>query len=114
MAQPQIQRPPQGRPLIRLRQAWAGNRCLPYGLIAVAEAPRLAFSAVPTDCTAAMIATAMPAAIRPYSMAVAPDSLDKKSARNSRIINSRLRLHPDRSPLNFSVVVNANTLGGIP
>jgi hypothetical protein len=28
----------------------------------------------PTPCTTAMIATEMPAAIRPYSMAVAPDS----------------------------------------
>ena len=30
--------------------------------------------AVPVACTAAMIAMEMPAAIRPYSMAVAPDS----------------------------------------
>ena len=31
-------------------------------------------SLVPTPCTAVMIAIAIPAAIRPYSMAVAPDS----------------------------------------
>ena len=31
-------------------------------------------SAVPTPCTAVMIAIAIPAAISPYSMAVAPDS----------------------------------------
>jgi len=31
----------------------------------------------PTPLTAVMIAMAMPAAIRPYSMAVAPDSSDK-------------------------------------
>src|SRR5712671_6494698 len=103
-----------GRPLLRIRQARAGVRCPSYGLIAAADLAKLVFNAVPTDCTAAMIATAMPAAIRPYSMAVAPDSLDKKSVRNSRIISSRLRLHPDRSPLNFSVVVNTGTLGGLP
>jgi hypothetical protein len=32
------------------------------------------FSWVPTDCTAAMMTTEMPAAMRPYSIAVAPDS----------------------------------------
>jgi hypothetical protein len=32
---------------------------------------------VPTPLTAVMIATAIPAAIRPYSIAVAPDSSDK-------------------------------------
>jgi hypothetical protein len=36
--------------------------------------PKLVLSWVPTPCTAAMIARAMPAAIKPYSMAVAPDS----------------------------------------
>ncbi len=34
--------------------------------------------AVPTPLTAAMIASAMPAAIKPYSIAVAPDSSDRK------------------------------------
>ena len=33
---------------------------------------------VPTPLTTAMMASAMPAAIRPYSIAVAPDSSDKK------------------------------------
>ena len=33
---------------------------------------------VPRPLTTAMIASAMPAAIRPYSIAVAPDSWDKK------------------------------------
>src|ERR1700712_5444095 len=35
---------------------------------------KLADSLLPTPLTAVMIAIAMPAAIRPYSMAVAPDS----------------------------------------
>jgi hypothetical protein len=35
-------------------------------------------SAVPSEFTAAMIASEMPAAIRPYSMAVAPDSSSRK------------------------------------
>ena len=33
---------------------------------------------VPRPLTTAIIASAIPAAIRPYSMAVAPDSLEKK------------------------------------
>src|SRR6201996_1392042 len=36
------------------------------------------FNLVPRPLTTAMIATEMPAAIRPYSMAVAPDSSFKK------------------------------------
>jgi len=36
--------------------------------------PKLVFSLVPMPFTAAIIATEMPAAMRPYSMAVAPDS----------------------------------------
>jgi hypothetical protein len=35
---------------------------------------KLLLSWVPTPCTAVMIAMAIPAAIRPYSIAVAPDS----------------------------------------
>jgi hypothetical protein len=42
----------------------------------------LVLSLVPSPLTTAMIASEMPAAIRPYSMAVAPDS----SARNARMI----------------------------
>jgi len=34
---------------------------------------KVAFRLVPRPCTTAMIATEMPAAIKPYSMAVAPD-----------------------------------------
>jgi hypothetical protein len=41
---------------------------------------KVPLSLVPTPLTAAMIASAMPVAISPYSMAVAPDS----SARNLR------------------------------
>ena len=37
----------------------------------------LSFRVVPRPLTTAIIASAMPAAISPYSMAVAPDSLDK-------------------------------------
>jgi hypothetical protein len=37
----------------------------------------LAFRLVPRPFTMAMIASEMPAAIRPYSIAVAPDSSDK-------------------------------------
>src|SRR5437762_10373813 len=44
--------------------------------------PKLVDSLVPTPCTALMIASAMPAAINPYSIAVAPLS----SAMNSRNI----------------------------
>ena len=36
---------------------------------------------VPRPFTAAMIASAMPAAIRPYSIAVAPDSSDRNFKR---------------------------------
>ena len=41
---------------------------------AVCTLVKVALSLVPRPCTTAMIATEMPAAIRPYSMAVAPDS----------------------------------------
>jgi hypothetical protein len=39
----------------------------------------LVFRLVPRPFTIAMIASEMPAAIRPYSIAVAPDSSDKKT-----------------------------------
>src|SRR6185503_5938926 len=42
-----------------------------------------------------MITIAMPAAMRPYSMAVAPDSFSKKRVTNFFIGSSRLKLHPD-------------------
>jgi len=40
---------------------------------------------LPSPFTAAMIASEMPAAIRPYSIAVAPDSSDRK--RNNLFFN---------------------------
>jgi len=43
-------------------------------LSAVETVLNVVFKFVPSACTVAMIATAMPAAMRPYSMAVAPDS----------------------------------------
>jgi len=43
-------------------------------LSAVEMLVNLAFNCVPRPLTTAMIAMEMPAAIRPYSMAVAPDS----------------------------------------
>ena len=39
--------------------------------------PNLSFKLVPRLFTTVMIASAMPAAIRPYSIAVAPDSSDQ-------------------------------------
>jgi len=42
----------------------------------------LAFSVVPRPLTATIIAIEMPAAIRPYSMAVAPDSSCKKRTKS--------------------------------
>jgi hypothetical protein len=39
------------------------------------------FRLVPRPSTVAMIATAMPAAIKPYSMAVAPDWSDRKAVK---------------------------------
>jgi len=45
---------------------------------AVETDPKVVFKAVPTVATATMIATEMPAAMRPYSMAVAPDSFRTK------------------------------------
>ncbi len=41
----------------------------------------LSFRLEPRPLTTAMIASEMPAAIRPYSIAVAPDSLDKNCLR---------------------------------
>ena len=38
---------------------------------------KLVLSLLPTPCTAVMIAMAIPAAIKPYSIAVAPDSFLK-------------------------------------
>src|SRR5258705_10790738 len=67
------------------------------GVTAVAAALKFEFKPVPTACTAAMMTIAMPAAIRPYSMAVAPESFFKKRETNFVIGGSRLKLHPERS-----------------
>ena len=48
----------------------------------------LSFIVVPRPFTTVMIASAMPAAIRPYSIAVAPDSSDQ----NFRIMRVKTRL----------------------
>jgi hypothetical protein len=45
---------------------------------------------VPTDVTAVMMATAMRAAIKPYSMAVAPDSSEKSFVMNLRMVHDSL------------------------
>ena len=50
-------------------------------MIAVDTEVNVVFNDEPTLATAVMIATAMPAAMRPYSIAVAPDS-----SRNKRMI----------------------------
>ena len=49
------------------------------------------FRLVPRPLTTAMIASEMPAAIRPYSMAVAPDSSFTK--RINRFFMSKLHVH---------------------
>jgi hypothetical protein len=52
--------------------------------------PNVVLRLVPTPFTAAMRATAMPDAMRPYSMAVAPDSSLRKAANFRRIIQTQL------------------------
>src|SRR3954465_6418908 len=51
--------------------------------------PNLSFKVVPRLFTTVMIANAMPAAIRPYSIAVAPDSSDQ----NFKTMHFKTRLH---------------------
>jgi hypothetical protein len=51
----------------------------------------LAFRVVPRPLTTAMIARAIPAAIKPYSMAVAADSSRTKRAKSLVICDSRER-----------------------
>jgi hypothetical protein len=46
---------------------------LDFYLRAVETLLKVVFKFVPSACTVTMIATAMPAAIKPYSIAVAPD-----------------------------------------
>ena len=86
----------------------------------------LVFNVVPRPFTTAMIATEMPAAIRPYSMAVAPEtSFTKRTKRffiGSSLIHTwlseliqktgllRLTLnHPGKLPRRSCVQVNMDT-----
>ena len=62
------------------RRSPSGIRFCPAYFRLVEMVLKLVDSLVPTPCTAAMIARAMPAAIRPYSIAVAPDSSFTKRA----------------------------------
>ena len=56
-------------------------------LSAVETVEKVEVSFVPRPCTTAMIATAMPAAMRPYSMAVAAvSSLKKESVRYCKLL----------------------------
>jgi putative ABC transport system substrate-binding protein len=65
---------PSAEPLLRELQAAAATQ----GASAVAMVWNLAVRFTPTVLTTVMIATEMPAAMRPYSMAVAPDSFFTK------------------------------------
>jgi hypothetical protein len=67
---------------------------------------------VPTPFTAVMIAIAIPAAIRPYSMAVAPDSSLKNDLMIDVMAGSDLRVmfSEPRLPLQF---LFGNIRGGI-
>ena len=53
--------------------------------------PNLSFKLVPRLFTTVMIASAMPAAIRPYSIAVAPDSSDQNF--KTMLFKTRLRFN---------------------
>ena len=54
--------------------------------------PNLSFIVVPRLFTTVMIASAIPAAIRPYSIAVAPDSSDQNF--ETMRFKTRLHFHP--------------------
>jgi hypothetical protein len=68
MDAPKRKRPPPWRPL-KLTQPFAKRRYFNC----VEMLPKLVLSLVPMPLTTTMITTEMPAAMRPYSMAVAPD-----------------------------------------
>lgn len=53
--------------------------------------PNFSFMLVPRLFTTVMIASAIPAAIRPYSIAVAPDSSDQNF--KTMLVTSRLRFN---------------------
>jgi len=59
---------------------------------ALATLLNVPFTAVPVACTATMIATAIPAAIRPYSIAVAPELSFKKRRTSLCILESPVLL----------------------
>jgi hypothetical protein len=68
----------------------SGQQCEISSYLSAAETVlNVAFKFVPSACTVAMIATAMPAAMRPYSMAVAPDSSFTKRKKSVLIGYSR-------------------------
>src|ERR1700733_1094779 len=81
------------------RRAMTGFQSLRYGApTAVATDWNVPLRFTPTSCTAAMMTTAMPAAIRPYSIAVAPLSLCRKLTR--RFFMTALADYPiSRGPL---------------
>jgi hypothetical protein len=66
------------------------NRGVSSYFTAVEIDPNVVLRLVPTPFTAAMRATAMPDAMRPYSMAVAPDSSLRKAANFRRIIQTQM------------------------
>jgi len=76
------------------KSAAAAGQIGDYGLIPAAEAVRSAFSELPTELTAAMMVIEIPTTISPYSIAVAPDSQDKKFAISLLMTNSGLKIHP--------------------
>lgn len=90
------------------RTAAATVRGSDYGLIPAAEAVRSACSELPTELTAAMMVIEIPTTISPYSMAVAPDSLDKKSASNF-MTHSGLKNTP---PFPFFFCFERRIMGG--
>jgi hypothetical protein len=66
---------------------------------------------VPRPLTTAMMASAIPAAISPYSMAVAPDSLEKKLSKvrfNTASLDFQggiLRRHQDKARISKTVLI---------
>src|SRR5262249_23311438 len=59
-----------------------------YGLRPFETPVKVVLRLPPTAVPTVMIATAMPAAIKPYSMAVAPDTSEAKRERNLRILET--------------------------
>jgi hypothetical protein len=93
-----------------LRGRTAPGRGGDYGLIAAAEFVRSAFSELPTELTAAMMVIEIPTTISPYSIAVAPDSQDKKFTISLLMTNSGLKIHPTITDF-FFVLNNASWEG---